>query len=378
MRISIFRKRDIMKIKIVLYTLDQVYAQYFSNFMLSQENAERFSTKIYTDLALMEENTRNKKQHILLTDQKIEQSIKRLFEKTIILSESHVNNTEDTDIIFKYQPLKDILSQSLAKLYEKNGKMHSVSTSNKDKSVISFYSGSSGTGKTILSLCLARHLASLNHSVFYLNLESLHTTKLYFKEEKQSSAEVLYYLKNNHDRLLSKIESLKSRDSLTNIDYFSLPINPEEMELLTEEQTGLLIQTLKQSLNYDYIIVDLESALHERIRSALEMSDEIFWILTSDEISFERSKNIIENDLLGITVEESKVRFILNKYGKREFSGFDTYNFGIEERINFDERFLEINEETKLHSDTVIGNKLTNLLQSNEHVALGVSGVADS
>lgn len=344
--------------------MDKTYAQFFSNFMINPENSQRYSIQIYTELGVFKENTRNKKSHILLTDVELSNEDRLPFEKVITLSE--VNDSEDNvDSVFKYQPLKDLLTHVLAKFYENSGKVIPNRTGKNKESIISFYSGSAGAGKTLFALCFARYLSMQGKRVFYLNLEGLHTTSLYFTEEKQSSAEVLYYLKNNKERLISKIESLKSRDSLTNIEYFSLPPNPEEMEILSREEILGLVHALKQTQHYDYIIIDLDSSLHERNKAALEVSTEVFWLLTADQTSFERSKQIINEDYLETELDQAKIHFVLNKIGETDFDGLNEYNYSIEKRVPFKTAWLEMSEEQKFQSDTKIGESLFQLLKTH-------------
>ncbi|WP_188453565.1 AAA family ATPase [Virgibacillus oceani] len=354
------------KISLVLLTKDSSYANYFSNFMISSNIKEKFSSKIFTDTDSFKKNTRNQKQHILLTDLEVDNECSVSFDKVISLSEEQIMVPDELKTsIYKYQPFHELLSQVLAIYYEMNGKLSSVINGKEKEKVISFFSGNGGVGKSLLSLCLAKHLSMNDKRVFYLNLEELHNTYLYFKQDRPSSAEVFYYLKKNKNQLIANIESLKSRDSLTNIDYFALPVLPEEMQIATEENIESLIQAIRDTQNYDYIIVDLDSSIHERNRSALKNSDEIFWILSSNETSFSSSDSLLANDLVGLGNDRSNIHFILNNVGEALFDGFDSFNFSIETHIRFNIRYLGRSEETKLMEDTVIGEQLFKLLKEN-------------
>lgn len=353
------------KVKIVLFTSDAAYAEHFSNFMRNPENNSKFSTKIFTEENTFKENIRNQKQHILLTDYNLDAEETVNFDKVIKLSEDKSNELEKEIVVFKYQPLNELLSQVLSIYYETNGKLEATVNGDEKDSVISFYSGSAGSGKTLLSLCLAKYLTMQKKQVFYLNLEQLHTTYLFFKEDKQSSTEIFYYLKNNADKLMAKIESLKSHDSLTNIDYFTFPVLPEEMELITEEQIKLLIQSLKDTQEYDYIIIDLDSSIHERNRTAMEISDEVFWVLSSSETCMARSKYMLDNNLLELNMDKADIHYVLNKVAANLFNDFHTYNFRIETQVPYNQHWLEISEQEKLREDTTIGEQLAKLIESN-------------
>lgn len=361
------------KINIVLLTKDNNYANFFSNFMMSPNNDDKFLSKIFTDMDAFKTNTRNKKQHILLTDLELASDDTAAFDRVIKLSEEQQGHSDEILTVYKYQPFKELLSQVLAIYYEANGKLKSIINGKEKERVVSFYSGSGGVGKTIFSLCFAKHLAIQSKRVFYLNLEELHTTNLYFKQDKPSSSEVFYYLRNNKEQLVAKIESLKSRDALTDIDYFSLPILPEEMQMCTEEDITALIQALKETQNYDCIVIDLDCSIHERNRTAMENSDEIFWLLSSDETSFTRTQSIFANDFLKIGEDRSKIHFILNKVSDSLFDGFNAFNFSIEAHVPFNSRWLQLSEETKMQEDTYVGEQLHKLLEDKSFNASEVS-----
>ncbi|MCT1901557.1 AAA family ATPase [Oceanobacillus sojae] len=345
------------KINLVLYTSDQSYAEYFSSYIRNPENGMRFSAKIYTNSEAFHKHIRNQKQHILLTDMKVMDEDSVNFDMIIRLSDGQETIQKEASI-FKYQPLKESLSQVLAIYFEANDKISTLMNKKQKEKVISFYSGSAGTGKTLTSLCLAKYMTQQGKRTFYLNLEQIHSTYLFFQEEKESSVEVFYYLKNNINKLVSKVESLKSTDSLTNIDYFSLPVLPEEMDHITGEEVELLIQALKDSQSYDYIIVDLDVSLHERNQAAMRVSDEIVWLLSSDQNSFAKSQYKLNQSTLDKHIDNNKLHFVLNKVGKSPFAGFNNYNFSIEIHIPFHSHWLLENEQTKMLEDTIIGEKL--------------------
>ncbi|GAB2535954.1 AAA family ATPase [Gracilibacillus alcaliphilus] len=360
------------KINLVLYTSDLSYAEYFSTYIRNPENGMRFSAKIYTDAEAFYKNVRNQKQHILLTDKSIEEEDSVNFDIVIRLADGQDFSHEEVSI-FKYQPLKEVLSQILAIYFETNDKVSKLMTGKQKEKVISFYSGSAGSGKTLTSLCLAKYLAQQEKRTFYLSLESIHSTYLFFQEEKGSSVEVFYYLRNNVDKLVAKVESLKSTDSLTNIDYFSLPVSLEEMENITTEEVELLIQALKDSQSYDYIIIDLDASLHDRNQAAMRVSDEVVWVLSSDQTSFARSQYKLEQGVLDEQIDKNKLHFVLNKVGSHPFAGFNNYNFSIETHIPFQPQWLTANEQTKMLEDTFIGEKLFQSVAEDIDINMEVS-----
>ncbi len=63
----------------------------------------------------------------------------------------------------------------------------------------------------------------MDYKVFYLNLELLNTTSLYFlSQEDNPSLQIFYYLKAKPNQLLAKMEKLKKNDPTSRVDYFDL------------------------------------------------------------------------------------------------------------------------------------------------------------
>src|SRR5699024_8708146 len=125
-----------------------------------------------------------------------------------------------------------------------------------------------------------RQLVLQDHKVFYLNLESLHSTSLFLTSSQEHlSTQILYYIKANQAQLEEKIRSLKVTDPYFQVDYFNLPANAKEMEDLTQENVDTLVAALMDMEVYDYILIDLDSSLNNRNKAALRQSDLIFWLL---------------------------------------------------------------------------------------------------
>lgn len=349
---------------IILYTRDEAYARYFTNFIRLEEKDKRYIFKVYTNKNQLIESTRNQRFNIFLTDDKntgIEESI---FDEIIFLSEEEGSADEKT--LYKYRPIKTLISQILSLFYEVSGTPTSRLFETDQDKVIAFYSGSGGEGKTITSLCLARHLSQIGKRVFYLNLEAFHTVDIFFKENKQSSIEIFYYLKNNLDKLIAKIEGLKTIDPNTNIEYFSYPIVPDEINQLTSREAEQLVQALRTTNNYDYIIVDMDSVVDEKNEAILSVADEIFWILDPVEQSMQRSSFYIENYYSQLMqIKKSNIHFILNKADDASQRVLNKYHFSIIEKIEWQPNWKQLDESECVLADTVVGLKLSEVINVN-------------
>ncbi|MBU9724247.1 MULTISPECIES: AAA family ATPase [Bacillaceae] len=236
-------------------------------------------------------------------------------------------------VIFKYQQLTQLLNQVTSIFYERKGKSPKKTVSNDQTKVISTFSATGGTGKSTVAFNLAKEIAALDYSVFYLNLELLNTTYVFMEDDRDNaSSPILYYVKTGSDQLPQKIEELKQYDSETGVELFRLTPSAEEMSDLTEEETDRLIKAIVNTKNYDYIIIDLESTLNPRTKAALQKSSHVLWLLNNDIQSFTKTSFFIEelHSLLSDADFSEKVSFVLNKYMGKVEEAFKDEEIAIE------------------------------------------------
>src|SRR5699024_4130793 len=109
---------------------------------------------------------------------------------------------------------------------------------------------------------------------------------------------------------------------------------PDEINELTSENMSNLIDAVKRTRKYQYIIIDLDSSINEKNKYLLFQSDELFWILDHTEKSFYTSKYLLENELEEVKkLSKTSVHYILNKKKADLFSNSNTSNFSIIEEI---------------------------------------------
>lgn len=350
------------KITISLFTQDETYASYFIKYNRQLVDENRYVLAIYTNLTTFKQAISNRKFDVLLTDELEIEFAKGNFSEVIYLSELAQNEDKK---IYKYRPIDNILSFAIAQYFESNQAMDNVINEDTGEKIVTFYSGAGNEGKTTLALCLAKALTQFNKKVIYLNLEYRHTMNLYFKDEKQSSIELFYYLKNNLEKLTSKIESLKTKHFDTGIDYIYFPISPEEIRTLTKENIDELIQSIKRTNQYDYIIVDVDTTIDEKTERLLQISDQLFWVLDHTEKSFYLSKYLLDHKLDWLNESHDvNLNFVLNKNKDVMFPSIEEYNFSISDRVENQAHWESLNESEKLQIDTEVGRQLLQILNN--------------
>ncbi|QGS68933.1 hypothetical protein CV093_12395 [Oceanobacillus sp. 143] len=63
---------------------------------------------------------------------------------------------------------------------------------------------------------------------------------------------------------------MKKYDPYSMVDYFDIEINADELLEFNESDVKRLINGIVETGSYDYIVIDLDSSLHERNIAALK------------------------------------------------------------------------------------------------------------
>lgn len=209
--------------------------------------------------------------------------------------------------------------------------------------IISFFSGSGGTGKTVLASTFAQTLkleSTAEVILIDLNLQFGGIETVISINSNRSIADlapVIRELNEGHIRNVSQTESFSKMDVLIS------PCDAEVAETLSEDFITKLLRTCRRS--FDFVIIDLPSFINNQVVTALEESDKIYYVLVPDTPSLKVLKQFEELSIrLGIELK-SRMSIILNHVGKEnEVQEKDLKNivrFPIEAKIRRDIKGLQ-------------------------------------
>lgn len=309
--------------KIQLYVLDDdiVYAERLAAFIRSSEFAERIQVKLFSKLELVLEVLENQQlEGVLLLSEAYYPFLMHRSTSLckMILSETIANSKEaETKIpfLYRFQSLHQLISRLQAFYTEKH--RFDAGPGTKKTRVLSVYSSSGNSGKTMTAVHLAKQLSFRGEQVFYLSLELVSSASQWLQGDLGRFSQLLYYLKSTPDLLGPKLQLLKSHDARLRIDYLTPKDQIREMQEMSGEHVRLLIDSLISLNEYDFIIVDLEATVHPRIVKSLDVSDHIIWIVRDDlndlykTEALKRQMGSLQN-----------VHFVINKYTGKETNDF--------------------------------------------------------
>ncbi|MGD9677848.1 MAG: AAA family ATPase [Vulcanibacillus sp.] len=358
---------------LVIADKDIEYIELFKRYVRETEYEKKFTIKSFSTKENVEQYLLNQSniEIILIDIQLLSDNLALNNVKTIILlsEKDRIDKEWQYPVVYKYQPLNRLISQVLGLFLETKEENKKINNDYKTK-VLSIYSATGGSGKTTLAVNTAKRLSLKGNKVFYLTLGLITSVEVFFPSSgTYDFSKILYYLKNNNNQVVSKIEMLKKYDVETKVDYLESFVNAEEIFDLTIEDVKLLIESIKLLEIYNYIIIDLEVSLHEYVIGALKESEYIIWLILDDIQSIEKTKvtmNILENFLNeNYETLAEKIVFIHNKKlgtdMQNNFSGTGIDLFGY---LPYIPEWKIITSKNQLLTNNLFNSKIDDLLIS--------------
>lgn len=306
-----------VKLHLTIGDRDHVFIDKFLAYLRRTEYRDVLSVQSFTSRRRLEQHLKVEEPDILLVTSEMLSSIQSLTPPlTILLTETkQPPNDQSHDQIFKYQSLHQ-MCLTIMKIYSQHHQLFPQKTRAEKTQVISCYSATGGVGKTTCAINLARELTAMQHKVFYLNLEYFPSFATNLSDEDHFSR-ILYTIKSSPQQVPSKIDKHKSTHQFFHFDYFPPLRSSDEILDLDAQDSSVLIDSIIRFNYYDYVIIDLESSLHERVISALEQSDWVIWLLVDHPFDAEKTEALIRimrsrPDLQGTKIL-SRTLYLLNK-----------------------------------------------------------------
>ena len=327
------------KLNIVIADSDEAYVDGLIKY-LADKNSHKFQTSYFTNQNYLEAYLlkTDKLVDILLVSPELYNDSLPLqrINTVILLSTGRLNEGyEEYSVINKYQTGDKLVSNIINIFTERNPDEVHIQNYDKRTKVIGVYSTEGGSGKTTVSIGAASQCVIRGLSAFYLNLEEIQSTPMFFDcKSDQNLSHIFYYLKEKSRNLNIKIEAVRMEDRDSGIHYFAPPDSAREFEEISPEEIKLLIQQLKQMNYYDVVYIDMSSSFGEKNIAILEECDEILLLQTQQMIAKIKINSLIK-ELSNIKVKDDcsladKVSIILNKYDAGK--SFETENVNKEEK----------------------------------------------
>ncbi|MBD7984764.1 AAA family ATPase [Sporosarcina sp. Sa2YVA2] len=180
--------------------------------------------------------------------------------------------------------------------------------------IVTFYSGKGGSGCSLLASSFAQTMkleSAAEVILIDLNGQYGGVETLLSIESNRSLADLLPVIEELNE---SHIRNVAQTEEHSKMEVLISPCDPEILETLNDEFVAKLLRTCRRS--FDYVVVDLPTAINELVVTAMEESDKIYYVLTPDTPSLKIMKQYEElSERLGLVLT-SRMEIALNKLSK--------------------------------------------------------------
>lgn len=315
-----------MRLNLTIADSDELYLDRLVSF-LTGGYSQRFQIDSFSNsehlLRFMQESSKITDILLISTDIYTSQLPQDKYKTLIILSDDRL--TEETKLfqrVKKYQH-GDRLAGAVISIHSQDMDDILVPDNKGRTKAVAVYSPQGGSGKSTLAACLSIQAAAEGLRAFYLNLESIPSTSLFFNCEGKGSlpdmSNALYFLKDNVKNLSLKLEGTRYVDNSSKVHIFIPSENSFDIDEMLPEELQKLILQMKAMDYYDIVFVDMSSSLSRQNAAVLDVCEEVFVVAVQD-VMLEHKLGLLEKQLKTVFYKESrlpkeKFTFILNKFG---------------------------------------------------------------
>lgn len=245
-------------LRIIIGDRDHDFIQKLSNY-LSSESDHCFTSYCFSDPSYLSQFLDNNPTDILLISEEFYQTIQPKDVFVVLFIDSlRSNELQHIPAILKYQKVVEMITQLKDSFSEHANKQISIHKGSHAE-LIGVYSPCGGSGKTVISLSLARQLASRGKKTLFISLEEISSVNGLMQGEQSSHlSDLLFYSRKHPDKLALKLDTLKGVEKKTGLDYL-LPSALPEDTWSRENELVLFITLLKEMRSYSYIVIDFTS-----------------------------------------------------------------------------------------------------------------------
>ncbi len=266
-----------------VYDVDQEYAQRFAD-VVNQKEKMPFTVVPFASLELLREYAGRHPIEILLISDAVpgEETGGIRANSVVTLSEGEVVSVAENDYpaVYKYQSADSVIREVMEKYCDRPvGEMFVVL--GKRARILGVYSPVGRCFKTSMALLLGQQLAREGKTIYIGFEEFSGLQKLIGGEYKNDLSDVLYFLRQGsfHSmRLRSLVCTWKDMDYIAPVRY------PEDMEQMTGDEAGRLIEQLASECGYEYVVVDVGRP-GRNLLPILDCCDVIYMPVRDDEMS---------------------------------------------------------------------------------------------
>lgn len=260
-----------------------------------------FSSPQRVDILIVSENLYNPslKKH----------NISNLF---IMMEQYEEGQTDELNVIklFKYTSIKEVFNSVIGK---STGLLNIDENVKKESQVILVCSSCGGVGKTTVALGISASLTKNYKKVLYINAGRLQCFQRMLENKSVlSSADIYAKFARANENIYSEIKHIIRKEIFSYIPPFKAALMSLGIPYSIYEKIAL---SAKNSKDYDYIVIDGDTAFDEDNAKLLNIADKVI-VVTEQTSGSIFATNLLVDNINGISSD--KYIFVCNNFNKNE------------------------------------------------------------
>ncbi|MDO4616004.1 MAG: AAA family ATPase [Lachnospiraceae bacterium] len=208
-----------------------------------------------------------------------------------------VEYNENCIVLSKFSTTREIID-TMEKLLaaDQTEKEVQVPLNKKPLKVISVYSPIGGCGKSLIALGLARKLRKLDQSVLIIGCDEMQSISGFLESEESAEpvlAEVLR--QSGADIYWNILQNVEYEGDVRYLLPFEKPLSAMGIEA---PELELMVKTIKEKQDFDYVVLDLGSSLNTAACSLMHLSDCLVLVTEPNAVSVKKMKKLVNNAAL--------------------------------------------------------------------------------
>lgn len=311
----------IIRIKLAIADKDESYVNRLSNF-LNAGYSDKVEVYSFTQLDSLVQFLKTNKVDVLLASETMELNLKSIPERTAfayLVDNASLETVNNKRAVCKFQKADLIYKEALSLFSENPSNITGFkSAGDGDTSLISFYSCSGGCGSSTAAAACCLYLAAKGKKVLYLNFERFGTPQIFFNASGSFTlSDIIFAIKSKKSSLALKLESSVKKDQ-SGVFFYDACRTPLDIFELTGEDIKKLINEIKTTGIYDYVIIDTDPHFINPSIGIMKFSNLMIFVSDGTEVANIKFKRFY--DALRIIEDQqdialvNKIALIYNKF----------------------------------------------------------------
>lgn len=227
----------------------------------------------------------------------------------VMMEENEAGSTFDLSVnrLFKYSSVKEVYNEIVGK----SADSLNIGESKAETRIVMVYSASGGSGKTTVAMGISASLTNSYKKVLYLNASHMHTFQCMMNNKVAiNDTEVYTELMRQDDDIYHRIRHVIRQENF----YYLPPFRTPLLSLgLPYSVFYALADSSSRSGDYDYIIIDVDTAFDENNAALMSLADKVILVCEQSRGSVYATNELVSN-INGI--RNDKYIFVCNKFDK--------------------------------------------------------------